>query len=134
MVRAAGAAARLAAGIRLGAAGALGRAAWWRAGRRTAADAAARTFFIDQVCEVLAVSRGDNFATDRSSAAFGFPVAGACRCRGVSVPQAAPGIAGQLAGAAGALAAGADVDADVSAPVDVSGHVERRVIVGDPAV
>ena len=49
MVRAVGAPARLAAGIRLGTAGALGGAAWRRAGRRKAADAPARAFFVDPV-------------------------------------------------------------------------------------
>ena len=121
MVRAARAAARLAPGIRLGAARAMGGAARRRARRRTAADAAARTFFADQVRKSLA-------------AAFGFPVAGACRGRGISPPQAAAGIARQLAIAARALAAGGDVDADMAAGVDMAGYLERGIVVADPAV
>ena len=69
-----------------------------------------------------------------SAAAFGFPVTGACRGRGVSLPQAAAGIARQLAGAVGALAAGGDADTDAAARVDMAGNLERGVVVGHPAV
>src|ERR1700690_2962168 len=69
-----------------------------------------------------------------SAAAFGFPMAGARRRRGISAPQAATGIARQLAGAAGAFAAGADVDVDAAARIDTAGYVEGGVIVGDAAV
>ena len=49
-LRAAGAPARLAAGIPLGAAGAMGRAARRRARHRAPPDAAARAFFADPLC------------------------------------------------------------------------------------
>src|SRR5262249_60550570 len=50
MLRAAGAPPRLAPGIRLAAAGALGGASWRCRTRRAARDAAARSFFADPLC------------------------------------------------------------------------------------
>ncbi len=117
-LRAAGPAARLASGIRLGTARAMGGAPRRRARHRAAADAAARTFLADQVC---ARYNSGQCRQPRRSASQWPEHADVDEC---PRPQAMTVVAGKLAGAAGALAAGADVDADVATPVDMSGYIE----------